>query len=35
MKSRPLHNLPKFVLIEPLVKESNIEWFMGNKDFKP
>lgn len=25
-----MHNLPKFVLIEPLVKESNIEWFMGN-----
>ena len=26
---RPLHNLPKFVQIEPQIKESNMEWFLG------
>ena len=35
-KLRPLQNLPKFVLIEPQVKKSNIEWFMGNiQSLKP
>jgi len=30
LMKRPLHNLPKFVQIESLVKRSNMEWFMGN-----